>query len=96
MRRNSRFILRVCKKGELLNKSSLASLWAPVVLNNRRTAGFTTFENGYAIGWQVENRKQHRAVSSSGANANTMIYYPEDNLSIIVLTNLLGLYPFNL
>ena len=81
------------QKGELLNKSSLASLWSPVALNNGRTAGFTTFENGYAIGWQVENRKQHRAVSSSGANANTLIFYPDDNLSIIVLTNLLGALP---
>ena len=81
------------QKGELLSKSSLAALWDPVVLNNGRTAGFTTFENGYAIGWQVENRKQHRAVSSSGANANTLIFYPDDNLSIIVLTNLLGALP---
>ncbi|NQZ10812.1 MAG: class A beta-lactamase-related serine hydrolase [Algicola sp.] len=81
------------QKGELLNKSSLAALWDPIVLNHGRTAGFSMFENGYAIGWQVENRKQHRAVSSSGANANTLIFYPDDNLSIIVLTNLLGALP---
>jgi tetratricopeptide (TPR) repeat protein len=41
----------------------------------------------------VENRKAHRGVSASGGNANTLIIYPEDDLSIIVLTNLMGALP---
>jgi len=81
------------QKGNLLNKSSLESLWTPITLNNGRTAGFSSFENGYAMGWQVEKRKAHRGISASGANANTLIIYPEDNLSIVVLTNLLGSLP---
>lgn len=79
--------------GQLLNKSNLKALWTPVTLNNGRTDGFSSFENGYAIGWQVESRKQHPAVSASGGDANTMIIYPEDDLSIVVLTNLFGGLP---
>ncbi|WP_042143701.1 MULTISPECIES: serine hydrolase [unclassified Pseudoalteromonas] len=81
------------QSGAILNESSLNDLWDPIVLNNGRTAGFSSFENGYAIGWQVENRKAHRGVSASGANANTLMIYPDDDLSIIILTNLLGALP---
>ena len=81
------------QKGELLNKSSLESLWTPITLTNGRTEGFNSHDNGYAMGWQVEKRKAHRGVSASGANATTLMVYPEDDLSIIVLTNLMGSLP---
>jgi CubicO group peptidase (beta-lactamase class C family) len=81
------------QNGDLLNESNTDALWAPVVLNNGRTAGFSSLDNGYAIGWQVEKRKEHPSVSVSGGNANTLIIYPEDDLSIIILTNLMGALP---
>jgi len=71
----------------------LDMLWTPVTLENGQTQGFNNVENGYAMGWQVINREHHSAVSASGADAVTMITYPEDELSIIVLTNLLGGLP---
>ncbi|USD21000.1 beta-lactamase family protein [Microbulbifer variabilis] len=72
---------------------NLHSLWTPITLKNGQTAGFNHVENGYAIGWQVIDREHHRAVSASGGNAATMIHYPEDKLSIVVLTNLIGGLP---
>jgi tetratricopeptide (TPR) repeat protein len=39
----------------------------------------------------VEKRKEHPSVS--GGNANTLIIYPEDDLTIIILTNLMGALP---
>ncbi|WP_444924108.1 serine hydrolase [Microbulbifer sp. DLAB2-AF] len=72
---------------------NLHSLWTPITLKNGQTAGFNRVENGYAIGWQVIDRDHHRAVSASGGNAATMIHYPEDKLSIVVLTNLIGGLP---
>jgi len=81
------------QKGDLLNESNLNALWTPVVLNNGRTAGFSSFENGYAMRWQVNSRKAHRVVSASGGDANTLTIYPEDDLSIVVLTNLMGALP---
>ncbi|MCF2859511.1 beta-lactamase family protein [Pseudoalteromonas sp. SMS1] len=68
-------------------------LWEPVKLNNGKISGFSKLENGYAIGWQVLDREHHPAVSASGGNAVTMIHYPENNVSIVVLTNLVGALP---
>ncbi|MBD1581014.1 serine hydrolase [Pseudoalteromonas sp. S16_S37] len=79
------------QQGKLVK--NLDTLWTPVRLNNGRTEGFNNFENGYALGWQVIQRKYHPAVSASGANAATLITYPKDNVSIVVLTNLLGGLP---
>ncbi len=68
-------------------------LWTPARLNNGKTGGFNNMENGYAIGWQIIDRPNHKAVSASGGNAVTMIYYPEDKVSVVVLTNLIGGLP---
>ncbi|KZN47039.1 serine hydrolase domain-containing protein [Pseudoalteromonas luteoviolacea] len=68
-------------------------LWNPIKLNNGKIGGFSKLENGYAIGWQVLDRKHYPAVSASGGNAVTMIHYPENNVSIVVLTNLAGALP---
>lgn len=73
--------------------SNLDLLWSPVKLNNGKTSGFNQIENGYAMGWQTIDRPKHRAVSASGGNAVTMIVYPEDGVSLVVLTNLLGALP---
>lgn len=78
---------------KLLDKEHLKELWTPTRLNNGKTAGFSNLENGYAIGWQTIGRDQHPAVSASGGDANSMVIYPEDNLTIIVLTNKLGSLP---
>jgi CubicO group peptidase (beta-lactamase class C family) len=79
------------QEGKLFEKStSLAQLWSPQILNNGKIGGFGNLQNGYALGWQVIARDKHSAVSSSGANASTLIIYPEDNLSIVVLGNLSG------
>ena len=79
------------QSGKLVENLDL--LWTPVTLNDGKTSGFNIVENGYAMGWQVIDRTKNRAVSSSGANAVTMIYYPQDHLSVVVLTNLLGGLP---
>ncbi|MBE0365013.1 hypothetical protein PULV_a3314 [Pseudoalteromonas ulvae UL12] len=79
------------QSGQLIKE--VEQLWQPVKLNNNRTEGFNNKENGYAMGWQVGQRKYHPSISASGANASTLITYPEDDVSVIVLTNLLGALP---
>jgi len=79
------------QQGELFEKpNSLAKLWSPQILNNGKIGGFGNLQNGSALGWQVIVREKHPAVSATGANASTLIIYPEDNLSIVVLGNLSG------
>ncbi|KZN39728.1 serine hydrolase domain-containing protein [Pseudoalteromonas luteoviolacea] len=72
---------------------NLGMLWTPVQLESGEIQGFNRLENGYAIGWQVLDRERHSAVSASGGNAVTMIHYPQSNVSIVVLTNLVGALP---
>jgi CubicO group peptidase (beta-lactamase class C family) len=81
------------QSGQILTPSTKKQMWQAATLDSGKTAGFSSLENGYAAGWQVLAREKNSAVSSSGGNASTMVIYPEKNVSIIVLTNLLGAQP---
>jgi CubicO group peptidase (beta-lactamase class C family) len=72
---------------------SLKKLWQPTILKDGQTAGFNKFVNGYALGWPIIGRAEHPAVASLGANRSALVVYPQDNLSIVVLTNLSGSLP---
>ena len=77
----------------LKDEKSVKTMWAPVKLNNGRYGGFGGLLNAYALGWPIVERKQHPAVSSIGGGRAAFIIYPQDNLSIILLTNLTGCSP---
>lgn len=81
------------QSGHILKNATKMQMWQPTVLSNGKTSGFSKLENGYAAGWQVLVRETNPAVSSSGADASTIIIYPENNVSIILLTNLIGAKP---
>ncbi|MBO9584508.1 MAG: class A beta-lactamase-related serine hydrolase [Flavobacterium sp.] len=82
------------QNGKLLKqKSSLDLLWQPAVLNNGRIRGFNKLVNGYALGWPIVSRAEHPAASPIGGMRSAFFVYPEDNLSIIVLTNFQGANP---
>jgi CubicO group peptidase (beta-lactamase class C family) len=73
--------------GKLLKtKSALDTLW---------TAG--SFNNGeptqWALGWVTKPRPQHRAVIATGGSRAAFFVYPDDDLAVVVLTNLAGAYP---
>ena len=72
---------------------SLKMLWTPARLADGNTAGFSRFINGYAMGWQVIDRVEHPAVALVGGNRAALLVYPEDDLAIVVLTNLMGASP---
>lgn len=72
---------------------SLEKLWQPNILADGKTAGFNQLVNGYALGWPIINRAEHSAVAPLGANRSALVIYPQDNLSIVVLTNLSGSLP---
>jgi CubicO group peptidase (beta-lactamase class C family) len=77
----------------LKEKSSLAALWAPAILNNGKTGGFSNLLNGYAAGWPIAIRPEHPAAAPVGGGRSAVFVYPNDDLSIIVLTNLAGSSP---
>ena len=71
-------------------KESLDLLWKPALLNNGRTGGFSRQLNGYAAGWPIVGRQEHPTAAAVGGGRSAVIVYPKDDLSIIVLTNLMG------
>ncbi|SHK72367.1 serine hydrolase domain-containing protein [Epilithonimonas mollis] len=71
----------------LKNKATLDMMWSLAQFNN----GTST---NWARGWGItKTRKKHSAVGMSGGNRSVIMVYPDDNLAIIVLTNLAGCSP---
>ncbi|TGE29000.1 serine hydrolase [Hymenobacter metallicola] len=85
--------VQALQQGKLLQPSSLPTLWTPALLNNGTPRGFSKQLNGYALGWPTVLRPEHRAVAAVGGGRSAVFVYPEDDLAIIVLTNLIGANP---
>jgi CubicO group peptidase (beta-lactamase class C family) len=67
--------------GRVLRPDSLAQLWAPV----RLTSG-ASFP--YGLGWFIDERRGRRAIGHTGITGTQYSRYPDDDLAVIVLTNL--------
>ncbi|KIO78676.1 beta-lactamase [Pedobacter lusitanus] len=68
----------------LKSKSTLDTMWSPATFNN----GTPT---PWALGWGLTKfRQHHRAIGMSGGGRSAFLIYPDDDLAIIVLTNLAG------
>jgi CubicO group peptidase (beta-lactamase class C family) len=75
------------RQGKLLKtKTALDTLWTPGTLNDGSAAQ-------WALGWVTKPRLKHRAVIATGGGRAAFFVYPEDDLAIVVLTNLAGAYP---
>jgi CubicO group peptidase (beta-lactamase class C family) len=75
------------QKGKIFkHKTSINTLW---------TAG--TYNNGtptqWALGWVTKPRLKHKAVMASGGGRSAFCVYPDDDLAVVVLTNLAGASP---
>jgi len=82
------------QNGKLLKqRSSIETLWNPAILNNGKIGGFNQLTNGYALGWPTVTREEHPAVAPVGGGRSALFVYTKDDLSIIVLTNLMGSGP---
>jgi CubicO group peptidase (beta-lactamase class C family) len=82
------------KSGKLLKQqSSIDMLWTPAILNNGKIGGFNRLTNGYALGWPTVSRNEHPAVGPVGGGRSALFVYLKDDLSIVVLTNLMGSNP---
>ncbi len=81
------------QSGKLLDKSSLAALWTPARLNDGQPRAFSPLINGYAVGWPMSLRPKHRAAAATGGGKAALYVYLDDDLSVIILTNLMGAGP---
>jgi CubicO group peptidase (beta-lactamase class C family) len=78
------------QQGKLLKtKEALKTMWSPITFNNGKPTN-------WALGWGVNKfRPKHWAVGMSGGGRSAFLIYPDDELAVIVLTNLGGSSPEN-
>jgi CubicO group peptidase (beta-lactamase class C family) len=67
--------------GRVLKPASLTEMWTPVRLN-----GGGTYP--YGFGWAVDERRGHRWISHTGITGTELSRFPDDELTVVVLTNL--------
>jgi len=71
------------ESGRVLTPGSLAQMWTPL----KRNDGGTGL---YGFGWGVYDRRGHRWISHTGLTGTEYSRFPDDRLTVIVLTNLGG------
>jgi CubicO group peptidase (beta-lactamase class C family) len=77
------------QQGKLLKKkSSIEALWTPGVLNDGSSKGFGGALSGYALGWPRTMPPEERVVGGIGAGRTAFFIYPDQDLAVVVLTNL--------
>ncbi|AWC68682.1 serine hydrolase [Caulobacter vibrioides] len=81
------------QKRKLVSEKGLEQLWTPQQLPDGSYRGFNKTINGYGLGWPVIRRAEHPAITPTGGNRAAIFIYPKDDLTVIVLTNLLGASP---
>ena len=67
--------------GKVVQQSSLDQMWTPVKLN----CGGSFL---YGFGWGMEERRGHWMITHSGITGTEYTRFPDDKLTVIVLTNL--------
>jgi D-alanyl-D-alanine carboxypeptidase len=67
--------------GKVLQRASLEQMWTAVKLNDG-----SSFP--YGFGWGVDEIRGHRLISHTGITGTQYSRYPDDGLTVIVLTNL--------
>jgi len=77
----------------LIKAESLKSLWTPIQLDNVKTQETNGSLYGTAIGFDTNSRTKNPVITQSGGARNTLYIYPKDNVSVVILTNLMGSRP---
>lgn len=85
--------LMALQQGKLLQTASLPTLWTPGRLNDGSQRSFGGKLTGYALGWPTVDRPEHRAVAPVGGGRSAVFLYPDDDLALVILTNLQGANP---
>jgi len=67
--------------GKVVKESSLAAMWTPVKLNNGSSYP-------YGFGWGIGAEHGHKTISHGGYTGTEYTRFPDDKLTVIVLTNL--------
>lgn len=78
---------------KLIKAENLKTLWTPIQLNNVKMQETNDSRYGTAIGFDTNLRTKNPVITQSGGARNTLYIYPKDNVSVVILTNLMGSRP---
>jgi CubicO group peptidase (beta-lactamase class C family) len=67
--------------GKILKESTLDEMWTPATLNDGQSYP-------YGYGWEVERMAGRRMITHQGLSGTEYTIFPDDKLTVIVLTNL--------
>lgn len=74
------------QQGKLLKENSVETLWNPVAFNDGKVGQ-------WALGWIVMNSGRDRAIGMTGGGRSAFAIYPDDDIAVVLLTNLAGSSP---
>jgi len=80
-------------QNKFLSKESVETLWSPQILTNGQPKGFGGMFNGYAIGWPIVQDGDTKFVAPIGGARSAMMYDPQEDIGVVILTNLQGARP---
>jgi CubicO group peptidase (beta-lactamase class C family) len=78
---------------KLVDQAGLQQLWKPQPLADGTFHGFSKLIDGYGLGWPSARRAAHPAITPVGGDRAALFIYPDDDLTVIVLANLMGASP---
>jgi CubicO group peptidase (beta-lactamase class C family) len=81
------------QKLKLVKKNSLDELWKPQPQKDGTIRGMNKTINGYGLGWPSVRRAAHPGIAATGGARAVIFIYPKDDLTVIVLTNMMGASP---
>jgi CubicO group peptidase (beta-lactamase class C family) len=79
--------------GKLISRASLEEIWKPTRLADGSVFHIEGSPFAYGLGWPLIDRPAHRAAGGSGGARAGFFVYPDDDLAVVVLTNLQGAQP---
>jgi CubicO group peptidase (beta-lactamase class C family) len=83
------------QSNQLINAENLKTLWTPLELNTVKKQEANGSLYGTAIGFDTNSRTINPVIFQSGGARNTLYIYPKSNVSVVILTNLVGSRPEN-
>ena len=73
--------------GQLVSPDAQAQMWTSTPFDDSTIDAI----EGYGIGWTVDAQDGHRRVWHSGGGKAIVVHYPDDDLTVVLLTNRVGL-----
>lgn len=74
---------------KLLSPAARRAMWTPATFNDGR-------KGQWGMGWLVMDRPGRRLVGMTGGSRSAMYLYPDDNVGVVILSNLAGATPEDL